>query len=110
MNKREFVQDTAQKILLAHLASRSVSPDKFEQLAKDIAKMSSALAHELEVSGNGWAPKGADPTRNVRSYTLRPLPHCKRCSGSGELHGGPHSFECPDCHGSGHEIVKVQPR
>lgn len=106
MNKREFVQDTAQKILLAHLATRSVVPEQSGQLVKNIAKMSGELADALEVSGNGWAPRGADPTCNVRNHVLSQPPFCHKCKGVGSTLGK----TCRSCHGSGLEVVEVQPR
>lgn len=85
MDKREFVQDTAQKLLLQ--AFSTVPGDRTEQAIKAITRAADMLAHELEVSGNGW-------------HTGKVQVTCGRCGGQGVITGG--GFRsCPGCNGSG---------
>lgn len=104
MNKREFVQDTAQKLLLQ--AFSTVPGDRTERAIKAITRAADMLAHELEVSGNGWG---------ALKIPARPRPvstevQCNGCGGRGRRLGSGISLQCDVCGGTGKLIIDMPPR
>ena len=105
MSRKQFVQDTAQKILLAHLQVRSVSPEQSEKLVSNIVKMSAELADALEAVDAGWQPGGQATQPRPSSVEVQ----CSGCGGKGVLVA--HNLrQCDVCDGTGKTRIGMPPR
>lgn len=106
MSRKQFVQDTAQKILLAHLQVRSVSPEQSEKLVSNIVKMSAELADALEAADTGWQPRGQAPQPRPSSVEVQ----CNGCGGRGVLVAARYRQRCDICGGTGKLSIDMPPR
>ncbi|CAC9972294.1 hypothetical protein [Aeromonas phage PVN02] len=102
MSRKQFVQDTAQKILLSHLQVRSVSPEQSKKLVSNIVRMSAELAAELEAVDAGWQPQSQPPQPRPTSTEVQ----CHACLVS----GGTREQVCLVCGGTGKLSIDMPPR